>query len=108
MNRRFAIRWINALIIGAAGSLFATGALAQAKGGPAKAAAAPTAAAQTIKIAYIDPLSGPVRRRGLEPAEAVPVHRRLHQCQGLARSARSSSWSSFDNKSSAAGVADGR
>ena len=59
MNRRFALRWINALIIGAAGCLFATGALAQAKGGPAKAASAPPATAQTIRIAYIDPLSGP-------------------------------------------------
>jgi branched-chain amino acid transport system substrate-binding protein len=57
MNRRFALRWINALIVGAAGSVFATGVLAQAKGAAAKAAPAP--AVQTIKIAYVDPLSGP-------------------------------------------------
>jgi branched-chain amino acid transport system substrate-binding protein len=59
MNRRSAFRWIHALIIGAAGCVFATGALAQAKGGPAKAAAAPAVTPQTVRIAYIDPLSGP-------------------------------------------------
>jgi branched-chain amino acid transport system substrate-binding protein len=59
MNRRTAFRWIHTLIIGAASCVFATGALAQAKGGPAKAAAAPAATAQTVRIAYIDPLSGP-------------------------------------------------
>lgn len=57
MNRRLAIRWLQCLIAGAAGGLIATGALAQTKGSAAKAPPAP--AAQTIKIAYVDPLSGP-------------------------------------------------
>jgi hypothetical protein len=57
MNRRHAVRWLNALIVGAAGSLLATGAMAQARGAASKASPAP--ATQTVKIAYIDPLSGP-------------------------------------------------
>jgi branched-chain amino acid transport system substrate-binding protein len=57
MNRRRAIRRFNALLVVTAGCLIAAGALAQGKAGAAKAAPAP--AAQTIKIAYVDPLSGP-------------------------------------------------
>jgi branched-chain amino acid transport system substrate-binding protein len=57
MNRRHAVRWLNALIVAAAGSLLATGAMAQARGAASKASPAP--ATQTVRIAYIDPLSGP-------------------------------------------------
>ena len=59
MNRRFALRWTTALIVGVAGSLLSAGALAQTKGGTAAKGATPAAPAQTIKIAYVDPLSGP-------------------------------------------------
>ncbi len=57
MNGRHAKRWLQWLMVGAAGSVFATGILAQTKGTASKAA--PAAATQTVKIAYVDPLSGP-------------------------------------------------
>jgi len=59
MKRRYALRWINALLLGAAGTLIAHGAVAQTKAGPAKAATTAPAAVQTVRIAYVDPLSGP-------------------------------------------------
>ncbi len=106
MNRRFALRWINALIIGAAGCLFATGALAQAKGGPAKAAAAPAATAQTIKIAYIDPLSGPFAGVGSNLLKHFQFTVDDINAQQLAGPGVKFEMVSFDNKASPAGDAD--
>jgi len=100
MNRRFALRWINALIIGAAGSLFATGALAQAKGGAAKATAAPVAAAQTIKIAYIDPLSGPFAGVGANLLKHFQFTVDAVNAQQLAGPGVRFEMVSFDNKAS--------
>ena len=54
MNRRHVVSCITA----AAAAIFAVSVSAQTKSAAPKAAAAP-AAAQTIKIAYIDPQSGP-------------------------------------------------
>jgi len=100
MNRRFALRWINALIIGAAGSLFAAGALAQAKGGPAKAAPAPAATAQTIKIAYIDPLSGPFAGVGSNLLKHFQFTVDAINAQQLAGPGVKFEMASFDNKAS--------
>src|SRR5512139_3188776 len=100
MNRRFALRWINALIIGAAGCLFATGALAQAKGGPAKAASAPAATAQTIKIAYIDPLSGPFAGVGSNLLKHFQFTVDAVNAQQLAGPGVKFEMVSFDNKAS--------
>jgi branched-chain amino acid transport system substrate-binding protein len=57
MIRRQAIAWVAAAAVAA---LSASTVLAQGKAAPAaKAAPAPALAAQTVKIAFIDPLSGP-------------------------------------------------
>ncbi len=57
MIRRHALAWVAAGLLAAAVSPVA---LAQGKAAPAsKAAPAPALAAQTVKIAYVDPLSGP-------------------------------------------------
>ncbi len=100
MNRRFALRWINALIIGAAGSLFATGVLAQARGGPAKSASAPAAAAQTVRIAYIDPLSGPFAGVGSNLLKHFQFTVDAINAQQLAGPGVKFEMASFDNKAS--------
>ncbi len=55
MNRRHVISWITAAVA----AIFATSGLAQTKSAASKSAVAATVAAQTIKIAYVDPQSGP-------------------------------------------------
>ena len=100
MNRRFALRWIHALIIGAAGSVLATGALAQTKGGPAKAAAAPAATAQTIKIAYVDPLSGPFAGVGSNLLKHFQFTVDAVNAQQLAGPGIKFEMAQFDNKAS--------
>ena len=55
MSRRYALTWI----VAGAMSVLAAPAFAQGKGAAAGKAAAPALPTQTIKIAFIDPLSGP-------------------------------------------------
>ncbi|HEX5639196.1 MAG TPA: branched-chain amino acid ABC transporter substrate-binding protein, partial [Burkholderiaceae bacterium] len=101
MNRRFALRWISALIIGAAGSLVATGALAQAKGGAAAKGAAPAAApAQTVKIAYVDPLSGPFAGVGSNLLKHFQFTVDAINAQQLAGPGIKFEMAQFDNKAS--------
>ncbi|HET9024221.1 MAG TPA: branched-chain amino acid ABC transporter substrate-binding protein [Burkholderiaceae bacterium] len=100
MKRRFALRWIHALIIGAAGSVLATGALAQTKGGPAKAAVAPAATAQTIKIAYVDPLSGPFAGVGSNLLKHFQFTVDAVNAQQLAGPGIKFEMAQFDNKAS--------
>jgi branched-chain amino acid transport system substrate-binding protein len=100
MNRRFALRWIHAFIIGAAGSVLATGALAQTKGGPAKAPAAPAATAQTIKIAYVDPLSGPFAGVGSNLLKHFQFTVDKVNAQQLAGPGIKFEMAQFDNKAS--------
>jgi branched-chain amino acid transport system substrate-binding protein len=101
MNRRFALRWISALIIGAAGSLVATGALAQAKGGAATKGTAPAAApAQTVKIAYVDPLSGPFAGVGSNLLKHFQFTVDAINAQQLAGPGIKFEMAQFDNKAS--------
>jgi branched-chain amino acid transport system substrate-binding protein len=100
MNRRFALRWLSALLVGAAGSLFATGALAQAKGGSAAKGAAPAPAAQTVKIAYVDPLSGPVAGVGSNLLKHFQFTVDAVNAQQLAGPGIKFEMAQFDNKAS--------
>ena len=101
MNRRFALRWISALIIGAAGSLVATGVLAQAKGGAAAKGSAPAAApAQTVKIAYVDPLSGPFAGVGSNLLKHFQFTVDAINAQQLAGPGLKFEMAQFDNKAS--------
>jgi branched-chain amino acid transport system substrate-binding protein len=101
MNRRFALRWISALIIGAAASLVATGALAQAKGGAAAKGAAPAAAPpQTVKIAYVDPLSGPFAGVGSNLLKHFQFTVDAINAQQLAGPGIKFEMAQFDNKAS--------
>ena len=99
MNRRFALRWISALMIGTAGSLVATGALAQAKGGAA-AKAAPAAPVQTVKIAYVDPLSGPFAGVGSNLLKHFQFTVDAINAQQLAGPGIKFEMAQFDNKAS--------
>jgi branched-chain amino acid transport system substrate-binding protein len=99
MNRRFALRWINVLIIGAVGGVLATGALSQTKGGAAKGAPAP-AQAQTVKIAYVDPLSGPFAGVGSNLLKHFQFTVEAINAQQLAGPGVKFEMASFDNKAS--------
>jgi branched-chain amino acid transport system substrate-binding protein len=100
MNRRFVLRWINALLLGAAGTLVVHGAMAQTKGGPAKAAATAPAAAQTIRIAYVDPLSGPFAGVGSNLLKHFQFTVDQINAQQLAGPGVKFEMVSFDNKAS--------
>ena len=100
MNRRFALRWISAVIVGAAGSIFATGALAQAKGGTAAKGAAAAPATQTIKIAYVDPLSGPFAGVGSNLLKHFQFAVDAINAQQLAGPGIKFEMAQFDNKAS--------
>jgi branched-chain amino acid transport system substrate-binding protein len=100
-RRRFALRWISALIIGAAGSVVATGALAQAKGSAAAKGAAPAAVpAQTVKIAYVDPLSGPFAGVGSNLLKHFQFTVDAINAQQLAGPGIKFEMAQFDNKAS--------
>jgi len=90
--------WTRWLAVGAAAALVASSALAQTKGTPAKAAAAPPP--QTVKIAYIDPMSGPFAGVGANLLKHFQFAVDAVNSQQLAGPGVKFEMDSFDNKAS--------
>ena len=80
--------------------LFATGAWRSQAAFGRQGGARPGRAAQTVKIAFIDPLSGPFAGVGLEPAAALPVHGRRSSTSSTGRPGIKFEIVPFDNKAS--------
>ena len=98
MKRRTAVRLLNLLVLGAASGAIAAGALAQVKGASSKAAAAP--APQTVKIAYVDPLSGPFAGVGANLLKHFQFTVDAVNARQLAGPGVKFEMASFDNKAS--------
>jgi branched-chain amino acid transport system substrate-binding protein len=97
MKRRTAVRLLNALILGAAGGALAAAVLAQTKGTGGKAAAP---AVQTVKIAYVDPLSGHFAGVGANLLKHFQFAVELVNARQLAGPGVKFEMASFDNKAS--------
>jgi branched-chain amino acid transport system substrate-binding protein len=96
MNRRHIISCIAA----ASAAIFATLVAAQTKPAAPKAAAAATAPAQTVKIAYVDPQSGPFAGVGANLLKHFQFSADLVNAQQLAGPGVKFEMVPFDNKAS--------
>jgi branched-chain amino acid transport system substrate-binding protein len=98
MKRRYALAWI----VAGAMSVLAASAFAQGKGAAAGKAAAPEPAlpAQTVKIAFIDPLSGPFAGVGTNLLHHFQFMTDLVNAEQLAGSGIKFELVPFDNKAS--------
>ncbi|MDQ3445018.1 MAG: ABC transporter substrate-binding protein, partial [Pseudomonadota bacterium] len=96
MNRRPIVRWLAA----AAVVMFATSVAAQTKAVGRKGTAPATAAAQTVKIAYIDPQSGPFAGVGANLLKHFQFSADLVNAQQLAGPGVKFEMVPFDNKAS--------
>ena len=96
MNRRPIVRWLAATAV----AMFATSVAAQTKVVAPKGTAPATAAAQTIKIAYIDPQSGPFAGVGANLLKHFQFSADLVNAQQLAGPGVRFEMVPFDNKAS--------
>jgi branched-chain amino acid transport system substrate-binding protein len=93
-------RYIISCIAAAAAAIFGTSVLAQTKPAAPKAAAAATVPAQTVKIAYIDPGSGPFAGVGANLLKHFQFSADLVNAQQLAGPGVKFEMVPFDNKAS--------
>ncbi|MGZ9057906.1 MAG: ABC transporter substrate-binding protein, partial [Burkholderiaceae bacterium] len=96
MNRRPLVSWFAV----AAMAMFATSAAAQNKPAASRAAAPAAAPAQTVKIAYIDPQSGPFAGVGANLLKHFQFSADLVNAQQLAGPGVKFEMVAFDNKAS--------